>query len=241
MRNTILHWVVLCSVITLHAASAADVEWGNGTKALLIGGGTHHDYDTWFNKYDTDLLEKTGRYSAKYVESQDLTPATIESADIVILSANKNIVDSAVRKALFLHVEGGGGLIVFHAGLWYSWSDWPEFNRDLAGGGARGHNRFGNFGVKITKPNHSILKDVPSEFEINDELYWFEPDPKGPGIETLATAWSEQKMAAFPQVFIVKNSSAKIVGLTLGHDGKSHELPAFQKLFINSADWVSTN
>jgi hypothetical protein len=37
----------------------------------------------------------------------------------------------------------------------------------------------------------------------------------------------------------VKHAKARIVGLTLGHDAKAHDLPAFQTLLKNSIAWVS--
>ena len=48
-------------------------------------------------------------------------------------------------------------------------------------------------------------------------------------------------MKTFPQVFVVKHPQARIVGITLGHDGKAHEHPAFQRLILNALDWVQGN
>ena len=237
----ILKILITAKLIGLGAGSlsAADVEWGDGVKILLIGGGTHHDYQKWFNEYDSELLEKTGRFSARYLEPQELTPANVESADVLVISANKPFPDPAVRKAVFAHVERGEGTVLFHPGLWYSWSDWPEYNRVLAGGGARGHDSYGEFEVNVTSPDHPVLNGVPDSFSITDELYWYEYDEEGTPIEVLATAHSARKSATYPQVFVIKHANARVIGLTLGHDGKAHELPAFQTLFVNACDWVS--
>lgn len=213
-------------------------EWGTGVKALLIGGGASHDYEKWFNEYDSKVLNDSGRYTARYYEPQELTVEMVQSADVLMISANKAFPDPAVRAAIFAHVEAGKGLVLLHPGVWYNWRDWPEFNRQLAGGGSRGHDRLGDFEVKIIQPNHDIVKGVPATFAITDELYWFEPDAAGTPTESLADADSKQKMRAYQQVFLVKHPKARIAAITLGHDGRAHEHPAFQKLVLNALDWV---
>ncbi|HMO65172.1 MAG TPA: ThuA domain-containing protein, partial [Verrucomicrobiota bacterium] len=119
-----------------------------------------------------------------------------------------------------------------------SWGDWPEYNRVLAGGGSRGHDRYGEFEVVTTGAAHPLLRDVPAKFTIADELYWHETDPAGTPIEVLATAHSKQKDRAYPQVFVVKHPRARIAGITLGHDGAAHGHPAYQQLLKNAVKWA---
>jgi type 1 glutamine amidotransferase len=59
-------------------------------------------------------------------------------------------------------------------------------------------------------------------------------DPVGNAIEVLAEATSLKSGKTFPQVFVVKHPKARIVGITLGHDGRAHDLPAYQTLLRNS-------
>ena len=212
--------------------------WGKGAKALLVGGGASHDYEKWFNEYDSKLLNDSGRYTARYFEPQELNADLVKSADVIMISANKAFPDKAVREAIFAHVNAGKGLVLLHPGLWYNWTDWPEFNQQLAGGGSRGHDKFGEFEVKVTKPEHALVKAVPPSFPISDELYYFEPDAAGAATDSLAEAHSTAKMKTFQQVFVVKHPKARVVGITLGHDGKAHEHPAFQRLILNALDWV---
>lgn len=213
-------------------------EWGSGIKVLLIGGGSSHDYEKWFNEYDRKVIDDTGRYTARYFEPQELTADLVESADIIVQSANKAFPDHAVRDALFAHVNAGKGLILLHPGLWYNWRNWPEYNRELAGGGAHAHTHYSDFEVKVLKPEHPVMKGVPADFGITDELYWYQHDPNGTPIEVLAEAYAAEKKQTYPQVFVVEYPKARIVGITLGHDGKAHELPAFQRVLINALDWV---
>jgi len=55
----------------------------------------------------------------------------------------------------------------------------------------------------------------------------------------LATGKSPITGKTFPVVWIVKHSKARIACITLGHDGKAHEHPAFQAILQNSVAWAA--
>ena len=116
----------------------------------------------------------------------------------------------------------------------YGFSVW------MAGGGSRGHDRLGEYEVKATNSAHPIMKGVPASFRITDELYYYTPDPAGTPIEVLATATSTLKPGTYPQVFVVKHAKARIAGLTLGHDERVHDLPAYKTLLTNAVKWAGT-
>ncbi len=221
------------------AKPASPFKWGSGIKVLSLGGGASHDYPRWFGEADTAILQENGLATVHYTEDTDLVATAGTEPDVLVISANKRFKNPASYQAVFNHVTAGKGLVLVHPGLWYNWADWPEFNRDLAGGGARGHDRFGEFEVKLTTQKHPVTAGVPPSFKITDECYWFEPDPKGTPIDVLATAPSAQKQKEFPMVFIVKHPKARIVGITLGHDGKAHNLDAYKTLLRNAVKWVN--
>jgi len=224
---------------SLGASRPRDFQWGQGVRVLITGGGSSHDFDKWFNKADTVTLSAGGKASVNYTEDMGLIAPALKNVDVLYLSHNKPIKEPAARTGIFEHVDAGKGLLIVHPALWYNWNDWPEYNRVLAGGGSRGHDKYGEFTVKVTDATHPVMQGVPAEFAITDELYWFEPDAQGTAIQVLATAHSPQKNKTYPQVFIVKHPKARIVGITLGHDGKAHDHPAYQQLLRNSLNWVS--
>lgn len=218
---------------------AAKIEWGTGTKVLLIGGGSSHDFQRFFNLADVALLKATAKFSVNYTESPLDFVDHVKTVDVLVLSVNTPAFTTPeARKALFDHVATGKGVVLLHAGVWYNYRDWPEYNRELAGGGSRGHDRLGEYEVKATNPAHPIMKGVPASFRITDELYYFEPDAAGTPIEVLATAHSDSKNKTYPQVFVVKHPKARIAGLTLGHDARAHDLPEFKTLLVNCIEWV---
>ncbi|PHX93032.1 MAG: hypothetical protein CK546_09465, partial [Pedosphaera sp.] len=217
---------------------AAKIEWGTGTKVLLIGGGSSHDFQRFFNLADVAML-KAAKFSVNYTESPLDFVDHVKTVDVLVLSVNTPAFTTPeVRKALFAHAAAGKGVVLLHAGVWYNYKDWPEYNRELAGGGSRGHDRLGEYEVKATNPAHPIMKGVPATFRITDELYYFQPDAAGTPIEVLATATSTQRPGDYPQVFVVKHPKARIAGLTLGHDARAHDLPEFKTLLVNAIEWV---
>jgi putative heme-binding domain-containing protein len=212
---------------------------GGKIRTLIVGGGSSHDFDRWFHKADLATLEKTGLAAVSYTDQIDTILPRLDSLDVLCLTLNQPITNTELRKAMFQFAESGKGLLLVHAGLWYNWKDWPEYNRVLAGGGARSHPRYGEFEVKVTEPDHPLMAGVPASFKISDELYRFEPDPEGTPIHVLATALEEKAGKTYPVVWIVKHPKAKIACITLGHDGGAHEHPAFQRLLQNGLKWAA--
>ena len=163
----------------------------------------------------------------------------LKNVDVLIISNNKPFTDDATKAAIMRHVRTGKGLIGLHPGLWYNWADWPEYNRQIMGGGSRGHDHYGEFEVTVTQPEHPLMRGMPARFTVKDELYWFEPDSTGPPLKVLATAHSPSKDKSFPMVFVVEQSKARIAGIALGHDAGAHELPAYQRLLRNAVLWAA--
>jgi putative heme-binding domain-containing protein len=217
---------------------SAALEWKPGTKVLLIGGGASHDYQKWFNQYDTGILTAAG-YSVNYTEDAVVAAKELANADVCVLSANHGSFSGIpFREALTKFVDGGKGLVLLHPGLWYNWNDWPEYNKTIAGGGSRGHDRLGEFEVKVSQPEHPLVKGVSASFKITDELYYYQTASGGTPVEVLASATSTQKPGTYPQVFVVKHPKTKIAGLTLGHDGRAHELEQYKTLLLNAVKWT---
>jgi uncharacterized protein len=93
--------------------------------------------------------------------------------------------------------------------------------------------------VKVIAPKHPIMKGVPNQIEVVDELYHEETDPVGSPIEILATAISPKSGKTFPSVWVVNEGHGKIVCLALGHDGRAHSNPAYMRILENATDWAA--
>ena len=205
---------------------------------LLVGGGASHDYKKWFGDKDQEILKELNPAWVDYTENLDTLKDGLPDWDVVVVSANKPLPSEA-RRSLMEVVNSGRGLVVLHPGLWYNWGNFSVWNREVCGGGSRGHDKLGEFAVNVTNREHPITAGLPAEFKITDELYYFEQDPAGTPIEVLATATSVQKGKTYPQVFVVKHPKARIAGITLGHDGRAHDLPEFRRLLQQAVVWAA--
>lgn len=207
-------------------------------QVLIVGGGSSHDYDQWYRDADVATLERDQLAEATYTDQVDSILSYLPRLDVLVLTNNQPMEDPALREALFEFVESGKGLVLAHAATWYNWEDWPEYNRELVGGGSRGHDPYGPFEVTITT-NHPITENVPEKFTLDDELYYLQTDPQGAGMEVLATGQAEGSEESFPIVWITPHPQGRIVGFTLGHDGEAHNLPAYQTILRNAVSWAA--
>ncbi len=211
----------------------------NTIRVLIVGGGSSHDFDKWYKQVDAETLQRDGLATVTYTSDPDSILYYLPNMDVLYLCNNQPIKNHAVRQAIFNHVNSGKGLIVAHAALWYNWQDWTEYNLQLVSGGSRGHNEYGTFEVTIINKDHPVTKGVADKFSLKDELYYYKPDPAGPGIEVLANASAEGSDKIYPSVFIVRHPKARIVGIALGHDAGSHDIVPYQTLLRNAVRWVA--
>ena len=221
------------------------IVWAPGkTKVLIIGGGNAHNFGQFFGATDSATLSAAG-FSVNYTEDRDQAAAEIGTADVAVISVNRQYFDAPeYRKALFAFVAAGKGLVMLHPGVWYSYPQWPELNATIVGGGARGHDRLAAYSVNAVKPEHPVMKGVPASFTVEDELYYLNAEaekvPQGTSaIEVLAeTSPSVKFMKPHPAVWVTSHPTARIVGITLGHDQRVHDLEAFKTLLVNAVRWA---
>jgi uncharacterized protein len=223
------------------------IVWASGkTKVLIIGGGSSHDFGRFFGGTDAATLAAAG-FSVNYTEDRDQAAAELGKADVAVISVNRQFFDTPeYRKALFDFAAARKGLVMLHPGVWYGFAQWPELNASIVGGGARGHDRIAKFSVNVVKADHPIMKGVPASFEVEDELYYMNAEadkiPAGTApIEVLAeTSPSVRFKQPHPAVWITRHPTARIVGITLGHDERVHDHPAFRTLLVNAVQWAAT-
>jgi putative heme-binding domain-containing protein len=222
------------------------VKWEPGkTKVLIIGGGSSHKFGEFFGNTDSAILKAAG-FTVHYTEDRDQAAAELGKADVAVISVNRKFFDTpAYRKAVFDFAAAGKGIVMLHPGTWYGYTEWPELNARIVGGGARGHDKIAKFSVNAVKPAHPIMKGVPATFEVEDELYYInaEPEKIPPGtaaIEVLAeTSPSVKFSKPHPAVWITQHDQARIVGITLGHDQRVHDHEAFRTLLANAVKWAA--
>ncbi len=210
----------------------------NGPRVLLVGGGSSHDFVKFFGGSDKATLAP-GVGWVDFTQNANGVASILDRVDVLVWSANQP-VSSATCQALIDFANSGKGIVALHPGTWYAWKNFPDWNAQIIGGGTRGHDKLGPYTVKITNPTSPITKGVTASFEITDELYNYNADPAATPIEVLAEATSPITGKTFPQVFIVKHPKSRIVGITLGHDARAHDLPEYQALLKNAVSWAGS-
>jgi putative heme-binding domain-containing protein len=215
----------------------ADAPPVTGPEVLVVGGGSSHDFERW---YRGELLTSLDVDRAlEYTSSiPDVLPR-LARLDLLVLANNQPLPGQELRGAVFDVVERGAGLLIVHPAAWYNWADWPEYNARLVGGGARSHEAYGTFDVRVDRPDHPAMANVPATFEVADELYRFESAQDGSSIEVLATGTSRTTGASYPVVWTVDAGAGRVVCVTLGHDGGAHNDPAFRTLMASAAAWLA--
>jgi len=231
------HWRLMQGVIIVEAPGTYFSEDPNAYKIAMMGGGGSHDFVSMFGVMDGKVMSDTGKTSVTYTEDSRQLGEMIKTSNALFICNNKPI-DNETRNTLFSRVNEGMSMLIYHPSTWYNWEDWPEYNKQLVGGGSRSHEKLQEFEVEVVKPAHPIMKGVPKKFRIIDELYRWEADPDAVGIEVLAIGRGLESGETFPVVWTVKHSKSKIVGNTLGHDERAHTLPAYRTLLKNSLEWI---
>ncbi len=209
----------------------------NGPRVLLIGGGSSHDFVKFFGATDKATLTPTVGW-VDFTQNLNGIGPILKNLDVIVLSANQPI-SPETQKQLIDFANAGKGIIALHPGTWYAWENFPQWNKEIIGGGTRGHDALGAYTVKLTDSAHPITKGVSASFEITDELYNHILDPAGSPSEVLATATSLKTGKTFPQVWIVKHPQARIVCITIGHDQRTHDLPDYQTLLKSAVAWAA--
>lgn len=209
----------------------------NGPRILIVGGGSSHNFDKFFNESDKAVLATGKPGWLDYTDNANGAPEVFANVDLLVWSANQKITDDTA-KALKAWADAGKPLVLLHPGVWYNWPNFAAWNKEIVGGGSKGHDKIQEFEVKTVNANHPVMAGVSASFKITDELYYVIPDEAGTPIEVLATATSPQSGKTFPSVWIVKHPKAKIACIAPGHDARAHDLPEYKKLLQNAVNWT---
>jgi type 1 glutamine amidotransferase len=221
------------------AERVEDLNWQKGTKVLVVGGGTSHDFQKWFGGTDVATLRTGENLSINYTESSAVAARHLTQVDVLVFSADRKGFDTPdFRTALMAFADAGKGIVLVHSGVGYHWL-WPEYNTGLAGGGARSHDPIQEFEVNLVQ-EHPVTRGLPRTFRVTDELFHVLLDPSGPPVEILLqTSAAQETKNEHPCVWLVKHARARIVCIALGHDGRVHELPEYKRLLRQAVEWVA--
>lgn len=231
------HWQTMQGEIIVTAPGSYLTEDPDATQVAIMGGGGSHDFLKFFGIADGKVLSDGGKNAILYTEDGQHLRQVLKDLDVLVLTNNKPF-DRATQLDIMASAKAGMSMMIIHPSIWYNWQDWPQYNKEIVGGGSRSHEKFQAFEVEVVKPDHPIMKNVPAKFKIVDELYRWEKDPEGSEVEILAIGRSLETGETYPVVWTVKHPNSKIVCNTLGHDEKAHDLTAYKTILGNSLKWI---
>ena len=145
----------------------------------IVGGGSSHDFQRFFNLADVATLGELPGAVVAYTENTDEIASAAPFADAIYLSNNKPIGNAASRGCVSACAVRQGSpadpsRVVVQLGRL------AVHNRDLVGGGARSHDRYGEFEVTVlTDVKSPVSAGLPASFKVSDELYHYVRDDSG--------------------------------------------------------------
>lgn len=227
-------------------------------KALIVSGQNNHNWEV-SHKVLKLILDNSGMFETDIA----LTAPTggdmsgfcpdFSAYDVVVLDYNGDRWPEGTDAAFLDYVNGGGGVIVYHAAD-NAFSGWEEFNKVIALGGWEGRNENsgpyyylvdgkpvldtapgpgGSHGQQHEYPmnsrnkEHPIVKGLPEKWmHAQDELY---DRMRGPANikDLLYTSFSDTSLGGSgreePLVFTVDYGKARIFHIMIGHCGPTAE------------------
>ena len=189
-----------------------------------------------------EILEKDGVCQVFICEDLGiLESSSLAKYDVIVLNYGfwkEPEPSEKAKQALLEFVKNGKGLVALHFAC-SSFQDWPEYQQLLGRvwkKGIGGHGPMSNFEVKIADPEHPIAKGV-SDFHITDELY-AQLSGDAP-IHVIAEGYSDWSNKTEPLVFAHQYGKGRVVQNVLGHTLEARRNPAYQKLLVQSVQWVA--
>ena len=199
---------------------------------LLLCGGTIHDWrgvgDVMGSRLSDDGCDVT-RVDDDLGVLDELTP---ERYDTVALYWTRGDITDAQMSGLSRYVREGGGFVGVH-GATASFRESPEFHA-LLGGLFIGHPPPRRYMVSLRDTDHPITRGLPEEFEVVDEQYTYDYDPR---VNVLATAlW---KGVVHPVVWTKPWGAGRVAYHALGHDAGIAQQEMFGELLTRCVRWTA--
>lgn len=206
-------------------------------KLLLLTGGRHPYEET--TPVMTEFLSDAG-HDVDVSESAEELEGDLSGYDAIVLNTLRqemtdNDLSDAQRSGFKDYVSGGGGLVAVHISA-ASAPDWPEMNKITGGGWVLGeswHPPFGWFQVYLNNPEHPLAAGV-EPFWTYDECYCGLDIQPGIDVFMYGIVEDEEK----PLGWSFQYGDGTVANIALGHAGSSQQHPHFQRLILNSVDYV---
>jgi len=246
-------------------------------RVLIIDGQSNHKWAETTPAIK-EMLEKAGAFEVtvattppKKASKEDWAKFKPDfgKCDVVLLNYFGELWPDDVNVAFEKFVNGGGGLVFYHAAV-ASFPEWKEFN-DMMGMGWRkpdqglrltldangsevrtpagqgpgsGHGPAHPFEIALRDSEHPVTAGLPAKFmHVKDELYQGMRGPLG-NMHVLATGFADTQFkgtgANEPLVWTVTYGKGRVLVSLLGHDPAATTAPSSAVLLCRGLQWAAT-
>ncbi len=229
--------ILLCLSPRLGLAEAAPQE---PLKVVLWLGGFAHDFKS-IGKILSETLPQQRAMNIRIAWNGDFLDAA-ERPDVILMyhchKSTKEILTQAQKDKLLSVVKEGVGVVALHAS-YYSFVEWDEYHKFFGARFIKHGKAEANLRVTLLKNNHPIFKGLSKPLELVSELYQSTPVAKKSNI--LAHSVEIGQDERFPSIWTRTYGKGRIVTILPGHWADNFHNASFQRLIINSMDWVVEN
>ncbi|WP_406457965.1 ThuA domain-containing protein [Streptomyces sp. NBC_00876] len=161
---------------------------------------------------------------------------------VVFLSTSGEVLTPDAQLALRRWTSGGGGFMGIHSAACTEY-DWPYYG-ELLGARFAGHPEFQPGTVLVEDRSHPSTRHLPPRWDWNDEWYDFRSNPRGPGVQVLATideaGYEGGGMGAdHPLVWCKESGAGRSFYTSLGHAADAYTAPAFRGHLLGGLRWTA--
>jgi type 1 glutamine amidotransferase len=245
---------------TILILAAAPLLAAAPTQVLILTGQSDVQYHDWriTTPFVKDVLERSGRFEVRVAEElRGISRDTLAPYDAVIVNYNGPRWGSGAEAALEEFVRGGKGVISFH-GVTYGplcgtvregnkpwelrppWQGWLDMLGSTWAPANIGHAPRGAFTVK--SGDHAIVRGMPAEFTVNDELY--HKMALSPDVQVIATAFDDPARGGTgkhePMAWINRYGKGRVFHTPLGHDINALYHPNVMALLARATEWAAS-
>ncbi len=201
-------------------------------KTLVFGGGQIHDW-AGIQPHLVETLEADGRFELTTAQEDLGALENLAPYDVLVFYYTVGSISHAQRDALSTWLLSGKGYVGIHSAA-DSFRDDPDY-RNLVGGHFTTHPRYRTYQVSVKDPDHPIMEGIDEEFNVTDEQYILDYDPR---VHVLANAlW---KGDAMPVAWTKPHGQGRVFYLALGHDPQSCQDDNFRRLLAQGTHWAAT-
>lgn len=216
----------------------ADPKPAKAIRVLLVGSGTSHDFPKFFLGTDAETLKAADAMDIAATPNLEEALALLPQADVLVFSGNHDqFGEPEFQKALHGFADNRKGIVFLHAATWHH-PKWKGYNDRFINGNTPGHSPYGDITVAVKDAQNPLMKDIPATFTFKDENYQTKLVTRSKA-EIVAENSPDNRQIVNPSVWIVKDSKARIVCITLGHDASAHDHAAYKQLLLNAVNWAA--